>query len=99
MQMEAAESAARDAEKAKLKKNISQSGRKGRRGGSKVERRPRGSSSSSYSRQECKARKGKAFRSGKDHDYYRARNIYRRNKDGGREQHRIHPSRHQGGQN
>ena len=98
VQMETAEAAARDAEKAKLKKNTIQSGRRGRRGGSKGEQRPGGSSSSSYSRQEYKKRKGEAIRMGKDRDYYRTRNIYKRNNDGGKVTHRMLPTRHQGGQ-
>ena len=87
--MEAAEAAAKDAEKAKLAKNKSVARRGGRRGG-RGGSRTRGSSSSSYSRRDGAAKRGETMRSERSRDK-RERDNYRdshRERDSYRDSHR-----------
>ena len=95
--MEAAEAAAREAEKAKLTTSKKRDDmRRGRRGGGGC--RPRGSSSSSYSRQDAKAGKRGTLGSGKKQEFHRGRNANRRSRDEETDIQRIHAFKHHGGE-
>ena len=103
--MEAAEAAAKDAEKAKLAKNKSVARRGGRRGG-RGGSRTRGSSSSSYSRRDGAAKRGETMRSERSRDKrerdcyrdsHRERDSYRRDIDFEMDKQRSRPSKSQGG--
>ena len=95
--MEAAEAAAREAEKAKLTTNKKRDDtRRGRRGGGRC--RPIGSSSSSYSRQDVKAGKRGTLGSGKKQELIRGRNTNRRGRDEETDTQRIHTFKHHGGE-